>query len=256
MVKKKVTLEEVSMPKRFSFILAHPDDEIFVVRFIELAVKNGHDVEIASMTKGEYGTMNPSLKGKKLARIRVQELQDAAKAYGLHKNRVKFLGLLDGNVTLKRALKTLQEYLQKRKPDVIFAPEYDFSVYVHPDHLNTGKATCILLKKGKISPRPLLFTFHSFKNNIFIKSTFGTPMKTLKAHKSQFQVIGYLIPLLYLYNLLIGFLQYHRFMFVQACRRIFFEKKLHLTFLERIFHAAFSIGKLIFKPWRAEKIVD
>ena len=51
------------MSKRYSFITAHPDDETFVTSFIRLAVRQGHDVELVSMTKGEYGTLDRELKG-------------------------------------------------------------------------------------------------------------------------------------------------------------------------------------------------
>ncbi|NVM54311.1 MAG: PIG-L family deacetylase [Candidatus Helarchaeota archaeon] len=235
------------MLKRYSFICAHPDDEVYVESFIRLTVQRGHDVELVSMTKGEYGTLNASLKGEKLGKIRVKEFQNAAESYGISKDKVKFLGMIDGQVTVQKAMKALRKYFQKRKPEIIFAPEYTLSVYVHPDHLNTGRAICLLLKNEFTSPRPRLFVFHSFKNNVFLRSTMHT--KAFQAHQSQIQVIGFLFPLFWLYKLMNGFFCCRRFMFMEACRRVSFKKKIKITFLDRIFHAAASFGKLIFKAW-------
>ncbi len=238
------------MKKRYSFICAHPDDlEMFVGSFIRLAAKK-HDVEIVSMTKGEYGTLNPKLKGNKLAKIRVQELRKAAQLHGVPGHKVKFLGLIDGDVSVQRALNVLRKYFQARNPDIIFAPEYCFSIYVHPDHLNTGKAVCILLKNEFKSPRPLLFVYHSFKNNTFIHTDMRATGKALKAHATQFQVIGYLLPLRYIYNLFNGFSCCRRFIFMESCRRIFFQKKLKITFLDKFFYAATRFGKFFFKAWK------
>ena len=238
------------MNKRYSFICAHPDDlEMMVGAFIRHAVKKGHDVEIVSMTKGEWGTLVPELKGKKLAKIREQELLNAAKLHGIPKHKVKFLGLIDGEVTVLSAVKALRKYLRDRKPDSIFAPEYTFSTYVHSDHINTGKAACILLKKEFTSPRPLMFAYHSFKNNVFIRTNMRSTGKAIAEHKTQFQVIGFLLPFRYVLNLYHGF-HYRRFMFMEACRRVYFNKKIKVTLKDRILHAAFSLGKFVFKPWK------
>ncbi len=242
------------MNKRYSFICAHPDDlEMMVGAFIRHAVNKGNDVEIASMTKGEWGTLIPELKGEKLAKIRERELQNAAKLHGIPKNKVKFLGLIDGNVTVPKAIKVLRKYFKDRKPDVIFVPEYNFSTYVHEDHLNTGKAACILLKKEFESQRPLMFTYHSYKNNVFLRTNMRSTGKALAEHKTQFQVIGFLLPFRYLIDLYHGF-HYHRLMFMEACRQVFFNKKIKVTLWDRILHAAFNLGKFVFKAWKPENI--
>jgi LmbE family N-acetylglucosaminyl deacetylase len=246
------------MVKRYSFICAHPDDlEMFSGMFIRWAVQKGHDVEIVSMTKGEWGTLDPRLKGDKLAAIRVRELAHAAQLHGVPAHKIKYLGLIDGDVTLPKALKVLRSYFEVRKPDVVFVPEYSFSVYVHPDHLNTGKATCILFKREFQSPRPLLFTYHSFKNNTYLPTQMRATGKAIAAHKTQVQVIIYLLPFRYLYDLLNGFFYCRRFLFMESARRIYFTKKIKISFLDRLFSAAFSLGKFIFKAWspiEAEKI--
>ncbi|MHA1405614.1 MAG: PIG-L deacetylase family protein [Candidatus Helarchaeota archaeon] len=242
------------MKKRYSFICAHPDDlEIFVGAFIRLAVKQGHDVEIVSMTKGEWGTMNPNLKGEKLARIRVGELQRAASLHGVQKGKIKFLGLIDGKVTLEAAEKALRQYFQERKPDVIFAPEPVFSIYVHPDHINTGKAVYFLLKHEPIESRPLLFTYHSFKNNLFLRSPMRATGKAIAEHRSQVAVIFYFLPIRYLWNFVNG-LRCHRFSFMEAVRHVFYRKKIKISTKDKILHAAFSLGKFVFKAWTPEDL--
>jgi LmbE family N-acetylglucosaminyl deacetylase len=241
------------MQKRYSFICAHPDDlEMFVGAFIRHAVKRGHDVEIVSITKGEWGTMDPKLKGKPLTKIRVQELRNAAKLHGVPKEKVKFLGLIDGDVTVKKAMNVLRKYFKERNPDVIFVPEYEFSIYVHSDHLNTGKAVCLLLRNEFTKPRPLLFTYHSFKNNIFMKTNMLSTGKALAEHRTQVQVIGFLLPLRWIFNLYNGF-NYRRLMFMESCRRVFFKKRIKITFFDKILHAAFSLGKFVFKAWIPEE---
>jgi N,N'-diacetylchitobiose non-reducing end deacetylase len=238
------------MAKRYSFICAHPDDlEMFTGMFIRLAVKQGQDVEIVSMTKGEWGTMDPSLKGSKLASIRVRELEHAAQLHGVPSHKIKYLGLIDGNVTLSKAVKVLRTYFKTRKPDVLIVPEYSFSVYVHPDHLNTGKATCLLLKREFRSPRPLLFTYHSFKNNTYFPTQMRATGKAIAAHKTQVQVIVYLLPFRYLYDLMNGFFYCRRFRFMESARRVYFTKKIKISLLDRLFSAAFSLGKFVFKAW-------
>jgi len=238
------------MIKRYSFICAHPDDlEMFTGMFIRLAVQKGHDVEIVAMTKGEWGTMDPSLKGEKLAKIRVQELKQAARLHGVPPHKIKFLGLIDGDVTLPKAMKVLQSYFKARNPDVIFVPEYCFSIYVHPDHLNTGKAACILLKREWQSSRPFLFTYHSFKNNIYLRTQMRSTGKAITAHKTQVQVIVYLLPFRYLFDLMNGFFYCRRLMFCESARRVFFTQKIKISFLDRLFAAAFSLGKFVFNAW-------
>lgn len=241
--------------RRVSFICAHPDDlELMVPSFIRFAVKKNYNIEIISLTKGEFGTFDKNLKGKKLASIRVKELQNASRLHGVPKEKVKFLGLIDGGVTIPKAIKVLRKYLQNRKPDIIFVPEYNFSVYVHSDHINTGKAACILLKKEITSPRPILFTYHSFKNNGFIRTNMRSTGKAIKEHRTQFQVIGYLLPFRYVLDLYNGF-HYRRFMFMEACRRVFFDRKIKISLYERILSAAFSAGKFVFKAWTAPEEV-
>jgi len=204
------------------------------------------------MTKGEYGTFDPHLKGLKLARIRMQELRAAAKTHGVPPQKVKFLGLLDGGVSPQKAIKALRKYFQTRKSDVIFTPEYLFSVYAHSDHLNTGLATLYLVKQEFPAPLPLLFTYHSFKNTHFLKCDLKSTGRALKIHKSQVQVIGYLYPLRWMNNLLNGFLHCRRLIFMEACRQIFFNRRISVSFLDRIFYSFFCLGKFIFKAWRPE----
>ena len=76
---------------KYLFVAAHPDDlEAMVSEIIKRAVTKKHYIQIACMTKGEYGTMNPDLKGKKLGLIRSQEYFDVLKLYGLMKKNLTF----------------------------------------------------------------------------------------------------------------------------------------------------------------------
>jgi len=77
--------------KKILFLCAHPDDlEYFIPNIIIEAVNRDFAVTVASMTKGEYGTLTLSLAGEKLGKIREIELKNAAKINGV--KDVRFLG--------------------------------------------------------------------------------------------------------------------------------------------------------------------
>ncbi len=234
---------------KYLFVAAHPDDlEAAVSEYLRLVAKKKHDVKIACSSRGEYGTMNPDLKGEKIARIRTHEYLNVLKLYGLSGKNLRFLGLIDGRVKHEKVIKKLKLIINNFKPDIVIAPEYQFAVYHHSDHIETGKAVLSIIKRMKETERPKLFVYQSFINDIFIPASIKFNLKVMNAHKSQFQVIGFLYPLLFLFNLSNGF-HYRRLINCHALRRINFKKKMKLSFKNRLFYHLFKKGEIIFKAW-------
>ena len=237
------------------FIAAHPDDlEATISEFLRLVARrqDKHEILIACMTKGEYGTMDPNLRGDKLANIRIKEYLGVLGHYGLSKRNLKFMGLIDGGVTIKAAKNKLNSLISKFKPDILIAPEYQFGVYHHSDHINTGKTALNILKNMPEKDRPKFFVYQSFKNTHYFPAEMKFTLKVLKAHESQFQVIGFLYPMLFLFQLINGF-HFRRAMWAQALRKIYFNKKIKLTFIDRLLYHLFKKGELIFHAWVEEE---
>ncbi|MHA1783994.1 MAG: PIG-L deacetylase family protein [Candidatus Helarchaeota archaeon] len=236
---------------RFLFIAAHPDDlEATISELVRFLSKkqDTNEILIACMTKGEFGTMDSKLRGRKMADIRVREYSNVLKIYGLNaKKNLRFLDLIDGSVTIKAAKKKIIPIINEYEPDVIFAPEYQFGVYHHSDHVNTGKAVLSILQKELESGKPKLFVYQSFKNTNYFPADIRFCYKVLTAHKSQFQVIGFLYPMLFLFQLING-LHFGRLMWAQGVRRIT-TKKIHLSFKDRFLYHLFKKGELLFHAW-------
>jgi len=134
--------------KRFLFLCVHPDDLEFncSVLMHHLAEK-GYSIEILCLTKGEFGIFEEEWKGPRLAKIREQELKDAAKINSISPDHVHFGDIIDGFVKFdKETIQKVGKYINKLKPDIIFAPEAYFTYYWHPDHINCGRMAYYLYK--------------------------------------------------------------------------------------------------------------
>jgi LmbE family N-acetylglucosaminyl deacetylase len=224
------------------FLCAHPDDlEFMIPNIIIECVENGHDITVASMTRGEYGSLNPSMFGEKLARIRVIELNNAAKINGV--KDVRFLGFIDGHVAYNKGnIMKLKKFLDSLRPDVIFCPEAYFTYYWHYDHVNTGKMVHYILRKY-YAKKPALLFFHSYKNNFFVPVEYlRRSNKSLRAHfYTQFQIIGLMVPFRYLIMVINGLKI--PCLFAEACRRVKFVKNENSfkDLKSRLLHTSFSI---------------
>ncbi|MHA1264549.1 MAG: PIG-L deacetylase family protein [Candidatus Helarchaeota archaeon] len=239
---------------RFLFICAHPDDLEFNISnlMITIAQVPSHITKILCMTKGEYGTLNDSLKGEKLGKIRQKELLQAAKMEGIQD--VEFLNFLDAHVEINGdTIQTIREAIEAFKPDVIFAPEGLYSYYPHDDHLNTGIIVYNIIKGIKPIERPILYTYHSYINtHYFPMRNLRLQNRALLTHKSQYWL---LIPT-WLLRFFLGFYfflrlprKFHRFLFAEAYRKVNFENDQirYLTFKQRIIARLTTKLKKLFK---------
>jgi LmbE family N-acetylglucosaminyl deacetylase len=125
------------MPKRFLFLLAHPDDETFgpgatIARY----AREGAEVHLVTATRGEAGMVgDPPLTDREhLGEVRSGELLAAAGILGIAK--VHFLGFLDGQlaaVPRELLVERAVEVIRNVRPHVLvgFGPE---GVSRHADH--------------------------------------------------------------------------------------------------------------------------
>lgn len=238
---------------RFLFICAHPDDlEFNISNFIISVSKDPkNELKMLSVTKGEYGTRTPRLKGTvELGRIRKQELIQAAKIEGV--TQVEFLDYLDANVEIsKDAIQDIERKIKDFKPDVIFAPEGVYAYYIHLDHIRTGLMVYHVVKNIKISERPKLFMYNSYVNtHYFPMRHWRRQGRALLAHKSQYWLLIPTYPIRFILGFYFGFRlprKLRRYVLAEAYRRVDFREKNHkLGLRQRIFGLFFS--KLQFKP--------
>jgi LmbE family N-acetylglucosaminyl deacetylase len=188
------------MRKTALFFAPHPDDVEFGISFyyMKLLEQNYRVVQV-SMTDGAFGTANPEFKGKRLVKIREQELNRANKVFedAFQKNiEILRLGYTDGYLPLTSSTRNRVIYIIKQyKPDIVFAPDPWYSQDYHPDHINTGRLVTFALKK--IAPtlqKPIpLILFYSYKPNHYIVFN-GRHLKILynafSKHKSQISPFG------------------------------------------------------------------
>ena len=123
------------------FFQAHPDDLEFSCGHLMhyLAAKEAHSIRIASMTKGEFGLPGAEydkFKGEFLGKVRMRELINAQKLHEIPEENIDWFGYIDGFVELNMEfINKIIEYLNKEKPNLIFAPEPIYTYYFHKDHL-------------------------------------------------------------------------------------------------------------------------
>jgi len=176
------------------FFIPHPDDLEFGAALVCIeALKTGMDVIEVLMTNGEYGTKRMEFRGKRLRKIRSQELDNTAKVYKEQTGnplRIVKMGFIDGHLKLNmQSLKKVIELIKAEKPDIIFAPDPFYPMDFHPDHLNTGRLPFFALEHLKTEEKPKrFFFFYSFKKNQAIKCGFknaNIAYQALLQHRSQ-----------------------------------------------------------------------
>jgi LmbE family N-acetylglucosaminyl deacetylase len=176
------------------FVNPHPDDTEFTsASTCKQAVDRGWDVYQLLITSDEYSTSRNDFKGKRIRKIRIHEMEEAAKLYGLNpdgtsKVKLVWFGEIDGYLPFNREV-----YLRLRKividlnPDIVIGPDSFFSLDLHPDHKHTGWLIYIVVKSIEILKRPILLLYHSTNANLYIPiKDHSIHAKTLVKHRSQF----------------------------------------------------------------------
>jgi LmbE family N-acetylglucosaminyl deacetylase len=174
---------------RVVVIAPHPDDlEIFCGGTVIKHIRGGDKVIEILATDGQRGSFLNFLRGWKpsqeLARRRRAEAERSASFLGVE---LRALGLMDRELTPK-TVPLLQKALRKESPDLIYAPDPEFTLYSHPDHLTAGRAA---------SPfRPVRF-YHTAKPNlrVDIGEVLKEKKEAIKIHRSQWSVWRLTFPL-------------------------------------------------------------
>lgn len=162
---------------KLAIVNAHPDDAEFTcAATIKQAIDLGWDVLEILMTSDEYGTTRDEFKGKRIKRIRVREMEEAAKVYGVHpdgkpKITLDWFGAIDGHLPFTRAvLDRLRGKLEAFGPDVIIGPDAFFSMDLHPDHVRTGWLVYLAARDMHAGRqrRPLVLLYHTTRPDFFV----------------------------------------------------------------------------------------
>jgi LmbE family N-acetylglucosaminyl deacetylase len=119
-------------------IFAHPDDaEGSCGGTTAKWVREGKSMHYLLLTNGDKGTDDPSMTSDKLAEMREEEQEAAAKVLGV--SGITFLrvpdGELEGSLSVRREITRL---LRRHQPTVVFTHDPWRPYQLHPDHRATG----------------------------------------------------------------------------------------------------------------------
>lgn len=193
--------------RRALVITAHPDDVDFgAAATVALWTTAGIEVSYCVITDGQAGGFDPELDRADMPEIRRSEQRAAAKEVGV--SDVRFLGYVDGEVTVSRGLvRDLVRVIRQLRPErvLIQSPERDWTRLgpSHPDHLAGGEAATQavypaagnafafqeLLEKEALeawSPREIWLMEHPTSNYALdVTEHFDAKMAALTCHRSQ-----------------------------------------------------------------------
>jgi LmbE family N-acetylglucosaminyl deacetylase len=171
----------------------HPDDsEVVMACSIKKFLDLGWDIHEILMTSDEYGTKQDDFKGNRIKKIRMHEMEEAAKVYGVKadgspKINLIWFGEIDGFLPFNRkAFNKLRIKVQEINPDIVIGPDSFFSLDLHPDHLHTGWLAYLVIKSIRTKNRPQLWLYHSWRTNFYVKfESFSIQNDAWAKHQSQ-----------------------------------------------------------------------
>ena len=178
---------------KITFFAAHPDDlDFYCVGVIRKLIELSAEIYQIYATKGGKGYPNPIYHGERLRNVRVKEAYAAAKILGIKKERVIFLNFHDASVIKKynqESLLIFKKWIKKIKPEIIFAPEAisKYSWYKHSDHIYVGKM--VLKVCERLDYKPILYFYHSLKNNTHFDVTGYLIEDSQYIHQSQYYMV-------------------------------------------------------------------
>ncbi|MBS58200.1 MAG: hypothetical protein CL735_05510 [Chloroflexi bacterium] len=129
-------------PDRALVITPHPDDaEIGCGGTVSKWISEGTKVFYVLCTNGDKGSDDPEMTSERLAKIRYQEQEDAAKVMGV--SEVVHLGYPDGGLNDDAEFRgKLVHAIRKFKPEVVFSTDpMRRSFYLHRDHRMCGQVS-------------------------------------------------------------------------------------------------------------------
>ena len=191
--------------ERVMVITAHPDDSEFgAAGTVAKFVKDGREVTYVIATNGNKGSSDRTMTPERLAEIRAEEQQNAAKVLGVA--RVEFLGYPDGEIEDTRDLRRdISRQIRQWRPDlaIVQSPERSKNLGAsHRDHRITGGAAldCIYpLARDHMAFPELMPAYEPHKTREIYIMTWDDPdlvvdisdvmdlkIKALACHASQF----------------------------------------------------------------------
>ncbi|MBI2368764.1 MAG: PIG-L family deacetylase [Deltaproteobacteria bacterium] len=194
--------------RRLLVIGAHPDDaESGAGGSVALWSKAGDEVQLIVCTSGDKGTKDPDLSPHRLAELREQEQEEAARCLGI--SRVIFLRHQDGQ--LEPTLKFRGELallIRQVRPDVVVTHDPWRPYMLHPDHRAVGFTATDAIVAARdhlfhpeylvsgISPHAPkeIYYFHTGSADLFtdISEVLERKLEALRCHRTQLaHVVGW-----------------------------------------------------------------
>jgi len=137
-------------------VTAHPDDVDFgAAGTVASLVAGGTDVTYCVVTSGDAGGFDPAVPRSEIPRIRQEEQRAAAAVLGV--SDVRFLGYVDGELTVTHELRRdISRVIRQVRPElmIIQSPERNWARIPasHPDHLATGEASMFAIYPDARNP--------------------------------------------------------------------------------------------------------
>ncbi|HSF56157.1 MAG TPA: PIG-L family deacetylase, partial [Algoriphagus sp.] len=134
-------LVEEQSKHRVLVVFPHPDDEVTVAGTLMKLKKEGHEIQMVCLTRGEKGKSSGIEDEVQLAKLRTDEMQKAAELIGadqLHMKNYPDNGL--EKVGLDSLKEIIQGLINEINPDVLISYDSRVGLYGHPDHRLTGQA--------------------------------------------------------------------------------------------------------------------
>ncbi len=230
------------------FFQPHPDDlDIYCLHLLFHLTnqsKYSFEIKIASMTRGEEGVTRKykGFKGKRISKIRTLEFYKALRIYRIPTKQIHFFSMIDSNIRFSRnSIELVRNYLEKEKPDIIFAPEPRFSYYLRQDHVITGEILYYICDKMLIEKLPKLYFYAPINPNYyqpFETKGFLLVKKIINIYKSQYTTFQRYFSIHRFIGLFYG-KKLKGWKYAEGYRRVFFfnekYKNKKLNFFQRLF---------------------
>ncbi|MDF2556179.1 MAG: glycosyl transferase [Bacillales bacterium] len=215
-------------PKRMMVIYPHPDDEINVAGTV-LRAKNEEKAEITMvvLTKGEAGKTGGLVSKEALGDARKKEGEQSSKILGAKHVQGDYLDGKLNQVDQQELKKYLYDQIQKYQPTIIVTYDDRIGLYGHTDHTTASKLIREIVQEHQQEqsfsvdrlymstlPKPIIKTLlkasKDFRdtypkdpkkglpepNQAVIISKYGNQKdQVADAHRTQWQVMRYLLPL-------------------------------------------------------------
>ncbi len=113
--------------KTIMLFTPHPDDDTFCCGgTLALLAKNNNKIHIVIYTNDDKGSYDPEMTSERLARIRMQEEEQACQLFGIQISSITWLQFHDGMLEYANPRDLVEEVtglIRKTRPDVVLAPD-------------------------------------------------------------------------------------------------------------------------------------